>query len=57
MADSDPQAEWNETITKARALVAGITATRKKEKRIIGIKKTISRKVNRKQDAGKGFFK
>jgi len=27
VADSDPQAEWDETITKARALVAGIRAT------------------------------
>jgi para-aminobenzoate synthetase component 1 len=26
VADSDPQAEWNETITKARALLAGIRA-------------------------------
>lgn len=26
VADSDPQAEWDETITKARALLAGITA-------------------------------
>jgi para-aminobenzoate synthetase component 1 len=26
VADSDPQAEWAETITKARALLAGITA-------------------------------
>ena len=26
VADSDPQAEWHETITKARALVAGIKA-------------------------------
>ena len=24
VADSDPQAEWAETITKARALLAGI---------------------------------
>ena len=29
VADSDPQAEWNETITKARALLAGIRATQK----------------------------
>lgn len=27
VADSDPQAEWDETITKARALIAGIKAT------------------------------
>lgn len=27
VADSDPQAEWDETITKARALLAGISAT------------------------------
>jgi len=29
VADSEPQAEWNETITKARALLAGITAVQK----------------------------
>jgi para-aminobenzoate synthetase component 1 len=28
VADSDPQAEWDETITKARALLAGIEAVR-----------------------------
>ena len=28
VADSDPQAEWDETITKARALLAGIRANR-----------------------------
>ncbi len=29
VADSDPQAEWEETITKARALLAGIEAVQK----------------------------
>jgi para-aminobenzoate synthetase component 1 len=32
VADSDPEAEWNETITKARALLAGIRATQEAEK-------------------------
>jgi len=27
VADSDPEAEWDETITKARALIAGVIAT------------------------------
>jgi len=26
VADSNPMAEWNETLVKARALIAGITA-------------------------------
>lgn len=30
VADSDPQAEWNETITKARALLAGINSVNSK---------------------------
>lgn len=29
VADSDPQAEWDETITKARALIAGIYSVRR----------------------------
>jgi para-aminobenzoate synthetase component 1 len=33
VADSDPQAEWQETITKARALLAGIQCVRQQNKR------------------------
>jgi para-aminobenzoate synthetase component 1 len=29
VADSDPEAEWQETITKARALLAGITSVQR----------------------------
>lgn len=32
VADSDPQAEWDETITKARALLAGIRAVQQANK-------------------------
>ena len=39
VADSDPEAEWAETITKARALLAGITATQKRRRQIVEIKK------------------
>ena len=39
VADSDPQAEWQETITKARALLAGIKATQESGRRIVDIKK------------------
>ncbi|MFB0554033.1 MAG: anthranilate synthase component I family protein [Phycisphaerae bacterium] len=39
VADSEPQAEWDETITKARALLAGIKATQKPKQRIVDIKK------------------
>jgi len=38
VADSDPQAEWQETITKARALLAGIEATQCTQGPIAGIK-------------------
>ncbi len=59
VADSEPQAEWAETITKARALLAGIKATQKSRQRIVEIKKTNkkSKKINTKQDAGKSFSK
>ncbi len=39
VADSEPQAEWDETITKARALLAGIKETQKSKQRIVDIKK------------------
>jgi para-aminobenzoate synthetase component 1 len=39
VADSNPQAEWAETITKARALLAGIKATQRSKQRIIEIQK------------------
>ncbi|MCP4261151.1 MAG: anthranilate synthase component I family protein [Planctomycetes bacterium] len=39
VADSDPHAEWAETITKARALLAGIKAMQKSKQRIVEIKK------------------
>ncbi|MCH7558459.1 MAG: anthranilate synthase component I family protein [Planctomycetes bacterium] len=39
VADSEPQAEWAETITKARALLAGIKATQKSRRQIVDIKK------------------
>jgi anthranilate/para-aminobenzoate synthase component I len=32
VADSDPQAEWDETITKARALLAGIEVVQQKHR-------------------------
>jgi hypothetical protein len=59
VADSDPQAEWAETITKARALLAGIKATQKSKQRVVEIKKkkTKPSKINTKQDAGKSISK
>jgi len=39
VADSDPQDEWAETITKARALLAGIDATQKRRWQIVEIKR------------------
>jgi len=59
VADSDPQAEWAETITKARALLAGIKATQKSKQLVIEItkKKTKSFKSKIKQNDGKSIFK
>jgi para-aminobenzoate synthetase component 1 len=51
VADSDPQAEWAETITKARALLAGIKATQRCKQRIIDIEKKT------RKDAGKSISK
>ena len=39
VADSTPDAEWAETIIKARALLAGIIATQKRKQQIVEIKK------------------
>jgi para-aminobenzoate synthetase component 1 len=59
VADSDPESEWAETITKARALLAGIKATQKSRQRIVDIKKTNkkSKTTKTKQDAGKSISK
>jgi len=38
VADSDPEAEWAETITKARALLAGIKATQDSRQRIADVR-------------------
>ena len=39
VADSAPEAEWQETITKARALLAGINATQASGNHIVDVKK------------------
>lgn len=39
VADSDPEAEWQETLTKARALLAGINATQASRQQVADIKK------------------
>jgi para-aminobenzoate synthetase component 1 len=54
VADSDPQAEWAETITKARALVAGITATKKNKQQVISIE---NKKKKSKQNVRKSISK
>ncbi len=47
VADSDPQAEWDETITKARALLAGIRATQDSRHRIVDAPKTNTKSETR----------
>jgi para-aminobenzoate synthetase component 1 len=37
VADSDPQSEWDETITKARALIAGIRAVQSSKQQILNV--------------------
>jgi para-aminobenzoate synthetase component 1 len=54
VADSDPQAEWAETITKARALLAGIKATKKNRQQITGIE---NKKKKTKQNVRKSISK
>ena len=53
VADSDPQAEWNETLVKARALLAGIKATN-------SVQRKVSKNANRctqNTNYGKSFSK
>ncbi|MHC4227821.1 MAG: anthranilate synthase component I family protein [Planctomycetota bacterium] len=62
VADSDPEAEWAETITKARALLAGIKATQESGRGIVAVERAVhdarsrSRKST-KQDARNSFSK
>jgi len=37
VADSDPEAEWGETITKAKALIGGIRATQSSKQQILNV--------------------
>jgi anthranilate/para-aminobenzoate synthase component I len=45
VADSDPQAEWQETLVKARALLAGIKATQRPKFEIRNSKQTRAAKM------------
>jgi para-aminobenzoate synthetase component 1 len=47
VADSDPEAEWQETITKARALLAGMKATQKSKQQIVDIEKLSTKSKKR----------
>jgi para-aminobenzoate synthetase component 1 len=59
VADSDSDSEWAETITKARALLAGIQTTKKSGQRIVDIPKTNkkSETIKTKENAGKSISK
>jgi para-aminobenzoate synthetase component 1 len=46
VADSDPQAEWQETITKARALIAGIIATQESRQQIVDLRKGLRQETS-----------
>ncbi len=62
VADSDPQAEWQETITKARALIAGINATQESRQQIVDLRKELRQEKSEivrstKRDGREGFSK
>jgi len=54
VADSDPQAEWAETITKARALLAGIAATQGSPQHIVDVMKQTRKMESETARDGKG---
>ncbi|UCE50582.1 MAG: anthranilate synthase component I family protein [Phycisphaerales bacterium] len=54
VADSDPQAEWAETITKARALLAGIKATQESRQHIVDVIKQARKMQSETAKDGKG---
>jgi para-aminobenzoate synthetase component 1 len=53
VADSDPQAEWDETLTKARALIAGIRAIQSTK---FEIRSTKQIRMTKMQNSKQGVF-
>ena len=53
VADSDPQSEWAETITKARALLAGIRATQERVRQIVEMSKQTRKPLSEPAKDGK----